>query len=55
MSDEKHDDFENNGDDDEPHCCEDWDELSSHYHCARCHDRCSMMGHLNQDGTFSCG
>jgi hypothetical protein len=30
--------------DDEP-CCEDADELSSHYHCARCHARVSMMGH----------
>lgn len=42
-------------DDDGSHCCEDWDELSSHYHCARCHERTSMMGHLSQDGTFSCG
>ena len=30
--------------DDEP-CCDDADELSSHYHCARCHARVSMMGH----------
>jgi hypothetical protein len=30
----------------EEHCCEDWDEMSSHYHCARCGGRCSMMGHL---------
>lgn len=40
--------------DGDEHCCEDADELSSHYHCARCHERTSMMGHLNQDGTFSC-
>lgn len=26
-------------------CCEDADELSSHYHCAVCGERCSVMGH----------
>lgn len=36
----------NDGEDDE--CCEDWDELSSHYHCARCRQRTSMMGHYTE-------
>jgi hypothetical protein len=32
-------------DEDDLECCEDWDELSSHYHCPTCGERCSMMGH----------
>lgn len=28
-----------------PYCCDDWNELSSHYHCSVCGERCSMMGH----------
>jgi len=31
--------------DEEEPCCEDADELSSHYHCPRCKARVSMMGH----------
>jgi len=37
-------------DDDEEPCCEDADELSSHYHCAKCGERCSMMGHDDCQG-----
>lgn len=32
-------------DEDEERCCDDWDELSSHYHCPDCHERVSLMGH----------
>lgn len=35
-------------------CCEDSDELSSHYHCANCGQRCSMMGHIDTAGNFTC-
>lgn len=37
-------------DDDEDLCCDEYEESSSHYHCARCGERCSMMGHLSQHG-----
>ncbi len=40
------------GHDDEPEdeepCCEDADEPGSHYHCARCRGRSSMMGHYSR-------
>lgn len=42
-------------DPDEDQCCDDWDELSSHYHCAQCGERCSMMGHWDfTAGDFTC-
>jgi len=41
--------------DDDEECCDDWDELSSHYHCAVCHERTSMMGHYNfEKRIFTC-
>lgn len=32
----------------EPPCCADAGELSSHYHCGRCHGRTGMMGHYTE-------
>ncbi len=36
---------------DEEPCCEDADELSSHYHCGRCGARVGMMGHEDCEGA----
>lgn len=45
MQDDEVEDDNDYPDSDEAPCCEDADELSSHYHCAVCGERCSMMGH----------